>query len=476
MRINNSNHINDENATQLEKDHLKQDRESEFIKLVEAYQPGLIDLNICIHNFRKMQVSEEVATEIFNKIDTNRSGSIDLEEIKQYFKNQDRKLRKLFDSIDRDKSGKINKIELKIALANIRVDNQANIDKMIKIYDKNNDDLIDYNEWKDILIFIPDVSLNYAVNWSLQTTANLSFIIDSVPMQLMSESRKSGESSFRHFFKSFLFGGLSAAIARTFTAPLDRLRLLNQIRTGRRSSMLNGLRHIIHRDGFRGLFRGNFVNILKASPDASIKLVLIEIISNLIKCGNEQDIDMSAHKIFFVGSLSGVIANFCVYPMDVIKTRLACAKPGMYMGIRDTTLKLYKQEGGFKAFYNGYSAALMNTLPNAGLSMLIDNFVLKAFFKFTNSKDVSISLIMTIGAASAATATAILYPFNFLSSNLIMRNKDNMKIGIKQLIIDVYHADGISGYYRGFAPSAIKTIIGSTISSGAYDFLRRLNL
>ena len=67
-----------------------------------------------------------------------------------------------------------------------------------------------------------------------------------------------------------------------------------------------------------------------------------------------------------------------------MRTRLACSIP--YFGLRDATHKLYKREVGLRAFYNGYSAALMNTLPEAGLSMLIDHFKLKIFLNLLRLK------------------------------------------------------------------------------------------
>ena len=45
--------------------------------------------------------------------------------------------------------------------------------------------------------------------------------------------------------------------------------------------------------------------------------------------------NMSTTSLFLAGAFSGAIANAAVFPMDVVKTRLAAAPTGTYNGILD---------------------------------------------------------------------------------------------------------------------------------------------
>ena len=159
----------------------KPNREELVLRLLKEHNKVNISSNEFITLFKKMNIPNSQLEEIFNNIDKNKSGSIDLKEIIDYFKFQENKLRDLFNSIDIDKNGKISLSELKFALQNLNLSdskfkyNDDLLSDIIRIYDKNNDNLIDFDEWKDILYFVPNVNLNYAINWSMNTTASLSF-------------------------------------------------------------------------------------------------------------------------------------------------------------------------------------------------------------------------------------------------------------------------------------------------------------
>lgn len=80
------------------------------------------------------------------------------------------------------------------------------------------------------------------------------------------------------------------------------------------------------------------MNILKATPETAIRLSVFE----RLKAGLKKD-DMgnfSIASLFLCGAISGAIANAAVFPMDVVKTRLAAAPNGTYLGILDAVKKI----------------------------------------------------------------------------------------------------------------------------------------
>ena len=48
---------------------------------------------------------------------------------------------------------------------------------------------------------------------------------------------------------------------------------------------------------------------------------------------------------FYAGTAAGWIAQTAIYPMEVLKTRLALRKTGQYSGMADCLQKIYKNEG-----------------------------------------------------------------------------------------------------------------------------------
>jgi len=475
-----------------------QNKEDLLMKLLETYPDNRkINVNDFKNICSNMKLSDKQIQDIFNHIDKNKDNKLESSEIIKYFKSQEKKLRELFDSIDQDKDGKISLIELKYALRESNMESPSSnnnniteeelVEKLIQIYDKDNNGLIDFEEWKDVLLFIPNVSLNYAVNWSMNTSASLSFLIENtIPIQLAHESSQNSKAnSSKQFLNNFLSGGLAAAIARTLTAPLDRLKTLYQINfkeNCKPPSIVKGLKHIIEKDGFRALFRGNFVNTLKASPDSSIKLGLFELLKDKLKSPKESEI--SKKMIFLAGSLSGFTSCFCVYPLDVIKVKLAASPTGTYSGILDLIGKMWFNEGGIKAFYKGFSAGSPCALLSSGMNLCFYELLRKATFKIFDKENLPIPVFMGIGALSASVTTSILYPFNFISARMIMQgsgssNKSSSetarnKLNVVQTVLRVYGKEGALGFYKGFAPTTTKIFLGNGISFGAYEFCKKI--
>ena len=104
------------------------------------------------------------------------------------------------------------------------------------------------------------------------------------------------------------------------------------------------------------LWRGNLINVLKITPESAIKFSAYEQIKALM--GQEGSTQLPPSLKFISGTLAGFISQSTIYPMEVLKTRLALRKTGQYNGVSDCVRKIYGQEG-IKAFYRGY---LMNTL------------------------------------------------------------------------------------------------------------------
>ena len=55
------------------------------------------------------------------------------------------------------------------------------------------------------------------------------------------------------------------------------------------------------------------------------------------------DRELAVHERFVAGSLAGGISQTAIYPLEVIKTRMALRRTGEYDGIFDCGKKLFKR-------------------------------------------------------------------------------------------------------------------------------------
>mmetsp|Transcript_13558 Transcript_13558/g.54375 ORF Transcript_13558/g.54375 Transcript_13558/m.54375 type:complete len:135 (+) Transcript_13558:3380-3784(+) len=86
--------------------------------------------------------------------------------------------------------------------------------------------------------------------------------------------------------------GISGAVARTFVAPLERLKILMQTDslTGRKkfSSLWKGMKTMVQGEtSLMGLFRGNAANVIRIVPTAIIQLSAVFLIREKLGYNDE---------------------------------------------------------------------------------------------------------------------------------------------------------------------------------------------
>jgi solute carrier family 25 phosphate transporter 23/24/25/41 len=72
--------------------------------------------------------------------------------------------------------------------------------------------------------------------------------------------------------RRLISGAIAGALSRTAVAPLETIRTNLMVGTGRRTSVAAMFHTIMERDGWRGLFRGNGVNVLRVAPSKAIEV------------------------------------------------------------------------------------------------------------------------------------------------------------------------------------------------------------
>lgn len=102
----------------------------------------------------------------------------------------------------------------------------------------------------------------------------------------------------------------------------------------------------------RSLWRGNGINVLKIAPESAIKFAAYEQVKRVIR-GQEGNRPMSIFERFVAGACAGCVSQTAIYPLEVLKTRLALRKTGQYKGMLDAALKIHATEG-LRSFYRGY--------------------------------------------------------------------------------------------------------------------------
>jgi solute carrier family 25 phosphate transporter 23/24/25/41 len=131
-------------------------------------------------------------------------------------------------------------------------------------------------------------------------------------------NKKNKNVSLMHFFT----GAVAGAASRSATWPLERLKILRQtsVKAYYKLSLGQAMMKIYRKEGVIGFYKGNGVNVFRASPCAALEFLFYEVYKNiLVNESNSNDLRLK----LLCGALTGVTANSITYPLDLIKTILS---------------------------------------------------------------------------------------------------------------------------------------------------------
>ncbi|CAI9584452.1 unnamed protein product, partial [Staurois parvus] len=263
---------------------------------------------------------------------------------------------------------------------------------------------VDWNEWRDHFLFNPADNIQEIIRyWKHSTVLDIGDSL-TIPDEFTEEEKKTGQ-----WWRQLLAGGMAGAVSRTGTAPLDRLKVMMQVHgTKGNSNMLAGLKQMVKEGGVRSLWRGNGVNVIKIAPETAMKFWAYEQYKKLFTSESGK---LGTAERFVAGSLAGATAQTSIYPMEVMKTRLAVGKTGQYNGMFDCAKKILKKEG-VRAFYKGYIPNILGIIPYAGIDLAIYETLKNAWLQkyATDSANPGVLVLLGCGTVSSTCGQLASYP------------------------------------------------------------------
>lgn len=270
-------------------------------------------------------------------------------------------------------------------------------------------------------------------------------------------------------------GGVAGAVSRTCTAPLDRLKVFLQV-DPKKQRINDCFQNMLREGGIKGLWRGNGINVLKIAPESAIKFAAYEQIKRLIKGDSKEA--LSIYERFCAGALAGGFSQTAIYPLEVLKTRLALRKTGQYKSIADAAYKIYVTEG-LMSFYRGYIPNILGIIPYAGIDLAVYETLKKKYFMTHSSNEQpSFWMLLACGSASSTLGQMCSYPLALIRTRLqaqvVHRTIDPSSATMTGVFRTIMEKEGVFGLYRGITPNFIKVMPAVSISYVVYEYSSRL--
>ncbi len=283
-------------------------------------------------------------------------------------------------------------------------------------------------------------------------------------------------SSTNDFFISFFAGGISGAVAKTATAPIERVKLLIQTQDAnpriisgevkRYTGIIDCFVRVGKEQGIKAFWRGNLTNIIRYFPTQAFNFAFKDSIKAMFP---KVDKRKEFGKFFMINMASGGLAGagslMIVYPLDYARTRLASdvgTGKQQFSGLVDCLVKTVKQ-GGVSGLYNGVGVSIVGIIPYRGVYFgLFDT--LSGYNPWERSDSLLLRASSKFAAAqfSAISAGYASYPFDTVRRRLQMQSEKPVDQWVYKGTIDCFNKiiakEGTAALFKGAGANALRTV------------------
>ncbi|KAF3651655.1 putative envelope ADP,ATP carrier protein, chloroplastic [Capsicum annuum] len=172
-------------------------------------------------------------------------------------------------------------------------------------------------------------------------------------------------------------------------------------------------------EGIKGYWKGNLPQVIRIIPYSAVQLFAYETYKKLFQ---GKDGELSVIGRLAAGACAGMTSTFVTYPLDVLRLRLA-VDPG-YKTMSEVALNMLKEEG-VASFYNGLGPSLIGIAPYIAVNFCVFDLVKKSLpEKYQKRTEAS----LVTGLLSATIATLMCYPLDTVRRQMQMKGTPYMTI------------------------------------------------
>jgi len=267
-------------------------------------------------------------------------------------------------------------------------------------------------------------------------------------------------------------GGISGAVSKTITAPLEKVKLAIQNQDSdprvisgemkRYTGMGDAFKRHISELGPSSLWRGNFANCIRYVPTAAFNLAFKDNIKRLFpKYNKEKEFGKFAASQIASGAAAGGATNTIVYPLIYVRTILGAdlGKEKKYNGMLDCLKKTVKSNG-FLSLYNGIGPSTIGIVVYRGAQFGLQD-ILKAFNPY--QKDftaIGLASKFTVAQIAVSVSGVVAYPFDTMQRRLQIeasKPKDQqMYSGMADCFGKILKTEGPGGFFKGALANVLR--------------------
>jgi solute carrier family 25 (mitochondrial adenine nucleotide translocator), member 4/5/6/31 len=278
------------------------------------------------------------------------------------------------------------------------------------------------------------------------------------------------------FLINFLAGGVSGAVAKTATAPIERVKLLIQTQDAnpkiisgevpRYTGIIDCFSRVASEQGIGAFWRGNLTNVIRYFPTQAFNFAFKDSIKALFP---RVDKKKEFGKFFLINMASGGLAGagslLIVYPLDYARTRLASdvgTGKQQFNGLIDCLTQTVKSSG-ISGLYNGVGVSVVGIIPYRGVYFgLFDTLAGYNPYEKSENAVFRASSKFVCAQTSAIAAGYASYPFDTVRRRLQMQSEKPREDWVYQGTMDCFQKivkdEGVAALFKGAGANALRTV------------------
>ncbi|KZV97645.1 mitochondrial carrier [Exidia glandulosa HHB12029] len=284
-------------------------------------------------------------------------------------------------------------------------------------------------------------------------------------------------------------GGVAGAIAKTGSAPIERVKILIQnqgamIASGRLSSPYGGIIDCFQRtyatEGLWSFWRGNATNVIRYFPTQALNFAFRDTFRKLSPYKKNENWGLWFAGNLVSGGAAGAASSVFVYSLDYARTRLSAdARSAGAGGTRQFSglIDVYKQtmkSDGIAGLYRGFVPSVVGIIVYRGVYFGGYDTIKETFL--TGKLQGNFILSMGIGWAATTTASMASYPLDTIRRRMMMTS--GTKTHYKNFIHagqEIVAKEGAKTLFAGAGANIIRGLAGAAVLA-LYDQFQALTL
>lgn len=263
-------------------------------------------------------------------------------------------------------------------------------------------------------------------------------------------------------------GAISGAVAKTLTAPMERVKLVMQnqeLAIGQAaSSPVRGIGHALNqlsteRAGLRSLWRGNGVNVLRVLPTYGARFGLYSYFERMLMVVRHGDV-----RRFCAGGLAGGGSVLLTHPLDTVRTRLASARVFAdeltYSGVADCLKSTWRNEG-IRGLYAGCLVSLVEIAPYTGIAFAGYEGAKQRLEAAEVGHHTAAAKIVS-GVVSGLLATTLCYPLDTVRRQMMLEGARGFDArysrSVLRCCVILWREGAVRRFYRGWSATLLKSV------------------